>query len=267
MSGPVGSVHGTCAASFVPLREAFAACVGDLEGSGAGLAVVLEGRLVVDLAGGWADAAMGTPWTSATVCPIFSCTKALTAIVLLRHIDSGALSLDAPVASTWPVFGVAGKETVTVRHVLSHSAGLPAVTEPVTIEEANNAIAMAALLAAQAPEWEPGTRHAYHALTYGWLCDGVLRHTAGISVGEAWRVLATRHGIDATIGGTLDASRPLAQIVDPPSGPLAGAFTRRVDSDTPPTREERRARLAARSMRDRAAKPTHPAAAVDHKPR
>lgn len=257
MTEPVadGRVSGRCAPGFEALRDAFEDCVARTPDAGAGLALVIDGEELVELHGGWADRAAGARWQVDTRCPVFSCTKGWSTIVVLRLVDQGVLDLDAPVAAVWPAFAQGGKAAVTLREVLAHSAGLPALAEPVSIDDANDAEAMEALLAAQAPEWEPGSRHAYHSLTFGWLLGGIVRAATGRTIGSLWNELASRHAIDAWIGCPESVVDEVAKIVDtpspmpvtvPPTAPAPPPSTSRADASA------RRARLAARSMRDRA---------------
>jgi CubicO group peptidase (beta-lactamase class C family) len=111
---------------------------------------------------------------------IFSGTKGLVAICMLKLIEDGRLELDAPVARYWPEFR---HRDVLVRHVVSHTAGMPGLRPPFTVEELLDGERMEARLAAETPVWPAGERLAYHALTYGWLCGGLVRRVDGRSVG------------------------------------------------------------------------------------
>lgn len=177
-------VQGHCDPAFRGVREVFEAQFADGRNLGASVAVFAGGRPVVDLWGGVADARTGRAWERDTPCLAFSCTKAVTATAALLLAERGEVSLERPVTDWWPEFGAHGKEGVTGEHLLTHQAGLPAFARPVSAEEAADPAAMAALLAAQAPEWTPGEGHGYHALTYGWLAGEIVRRTAGTTVGE-----------------------------------------------------------------------------------
>jgi CubicO group peptidase (beta-lactamase class C family) len=113
-----------------------------------------------------------------------SATKGVAAAALLLLHQRGQLDLDAPVGEYWPEFKAAGKERVLVRHVLSHRAGLPVLDRPLTPEEALDPLAGAEAVARQAPVWEPGTDHGYHALTYGWLTGELVRRVTGRGIGD-----------------------------------------------------------------------------------
>jgi CubicO group peptidase (beta-lactamase class C family) len=150
---------------------------------GAATAVYVGGRKVVDLWGGMADEAAGTPYTEDSLQLVFSTTKGATAACANLLAQRGDLDLDAPVAEYWPEFKAAGKGEIPVRHLLCHKAGLPYVDATLTLEEALAWEPMIRALEAQAPVWEPGTAHGYHATTYGWLVGEVVKRISGKSLG------------------------------------------------------------------------------------
>src|SRR6266704_5755239 len=170
---------GTCSARFDPLRELFAAKLESGEDLGASLAVNIDGEMVVDLWGGWADEARTVPWTENTITNVFSTTKTMTSLAALVLVDRGELDLDATVAKYWPEFAARGKAGIKVRHLLSHTSGVSGWDRPVTIDDVYDWDKSTAMLAAQAPWWEPGTASGYHALTYGHLIGEVLRRVTG----------------------------------------------------------------------------------------
>ncbi|MFG1999474.1 serine hydrolase domain-containing protein [Spirillospora sp. NPDC048911] len=178
------TVQGHCDPAFSAVRDVFDQNFADGRELGAAVAVYAGDRKVVDLWGGVADRRTGREWLAETPCFAFSCTKAVTATAALLLAERGAYELDGPVTAWWPEYGVQGKEGTTAAHLLSHQAGLPAFARPVSAEEAADAPGRAAELAAQAPEWEPGTAHGYHALTFGWLAGEIVRRHSGRSVGE-----------------------------------------------------------------------------------
>lgn len=181
-------VNGTVAEGFEPVREAFAANFALLGDRGAAVAVYRDGHRVVDL---WAgardfDGDAGTaPWQRDTAQIVRSATKGVAAAVLLLLRQRGELDLDAPVGEYWPEFKAAGKERTLVRHLLAHRAGVPVLDRPLTPAEAADPDLGAAAVAAQAPVWEPGTDHGYHAQTYSWLTGELVRRVTGRSIG-AW---------------------------------------------------------------------------------
>ncbi|MEV6030533.1 serine hydrolase domain-containing protein [Nonomuraea sp. NPDC052116] len=173
-----------CDPRFSRVREVFERQLADGAELGAAFAVQLDGELVVDLWGGVADRHTGRPWEHDTPAFAYSCTKAITATVLLRLAERGLVDVPGAVADVWPEFAARGKEAITVEHLLTHQSGLPVVEEPVPVEEFGDLAAIAARLAGQAPLWEPGSAHGYHALSYGFLVGEVIRRVTGTSVGE-----------------------------------------------------------------------------------
>ena len=130
MSDHPTALGGTCSARFDPLRELFAAKLESGEDLGASLAVNIDGEMVVDLWGGWADEARTVPWTENTIANVFSTTKAMTALAALVLVDRGELDLDATVARYWPEFAARGKAGIKVRHLLSHTSGVSGWDQP-----------------------------------------------------------------------------------------------------------------------------------------
>ncbi|MET7334150.1 serine hydrolase domain-containing protein [Nonomuraea sp. NPDC005650] len=190
-----------CDPRFSRVREVFERHLADGAELGAAFAVYLNGELVVDLWGGVADRYTGRPWEHDTPAFAYSCTKAITATVLLQLAERGLVDVQGPVADVWPEFAAEGKGAVTVEHLLTHQSGLPAVEEPVPVEEFGDLAAIAARLAGQAPLWEPGSAHGYHALSYGFLVGEVIRRVTGKSVGElASAEIAGPLGLELWVG-------------------------------------------------------------------
>ncbi|KAK0395340.1 hypothetical protein QR680_001239 [Steinernema hermaphroditum] len=141
------------------------------EREGAAIAVYYKGELVVDLQGGYSDASALRKWDSNTRTVVFSATKAVGALCVAMLVDRGYVSYDDRVTSFWPEFGKNGKENITVDWVMSHRAGLAAFDMPISKEQAMNPEYVAQVIENQTPNWEPGSKSGYHALTYGWLVD------------------------------------------------------------------------------------------------
>ena len=177
-------VNGTVAEGFEPVREAFVRNFETLGDRGAAVAVYRDGQKVVDLWGGTRDVDGTAPWERGTAQVVRSATKGVAAAVLLLLHQRGQLDLDAPVGHYWPEFKARGKERVLVRHVLNHRGGLPVLDRPLTPQEALDPLRGPAAVAAQTPAWEPGTDHGYHALTYGWLLDELVRRVTGQGTGQ-----------------------------------------------------------------------------------
>ena len=174
---------------------------------GAACTVMVGGDTVVDIWGGWADMAKTVIWREDTLVNAYSVGKAIVAILLLRLVDAGAVELDQPVARYWPDFAAAGKGTATVRQALSHQAGVPAIREPLTNDDLWDFDRMCAALAATAPWWTPGTRHAYHTNTFGHLIGGIIRNVTGETPGAVLAEMA--RGLDADVHfGVADRDLP-----------------------------------------------------------
>ncbi|MEU9435847.1 serine hydrolase domain-containing protein [Streptomyces sp. NPDC048252] len=181
------NVSGAVAEGFEPVREAFVRNFEVLGDRGAAVAVYRDGHKVVDLWGGTRDvdgAAGAAPWEQGTAQIVRSATKGVAAVALLLLHQRGELDLDAPVGTYWPQYKAAGKERTLVRHLLAHRAGVPVLDRPLTPAEAADPDLGAAAVAAQAPAWEPGTDHGYHAQTYSWLTGELVRRITGRTVGE-----------------------------------------------------------------------------------
>jgi CubicO group peptidase (beta-lactamase class C family) len=217
----IAPAQGRCAPRFERVRRAFEASFAKGE-LGAAVAVYQDGDPVVDLWGGHADAARTRPWARDTLVCLASTTKGATAVCLHRLVDGGRLDLDAPVARVWPEFEQAGKAALPVRWLLSHQAGLPAIREPLPPEALFDWKRMTEALAAERPYWEPGSRHGYHALTFGHLVGEVLRRSDGRSLGTFLRAeIAAPLGLDLHVGVPEADLGRCAEIV--PLGARAGA--------------------------------------------
>ncbi|WP_327120420.1 beta-lactamase family protein [Streptomyces sp. NBC_01341] len=211
-------IHGHCDDRFTAVRDAFTANFAERDELGAAVTVLLDGAPVVDLWGGWADGARTRPWERDTVVNVWSTTKGPTALCAHLLVDRGLLDLDAPVADYWPEFAAEGKESVRVRHLLSHRSGVAGLREPHTLAELYDWELTTARLAATAPWWEPGTRSGYHAISYGFLVGEVVRRVTGLLPGEFLRQEITGPlGIDFSVGlPPRDAGR-VAELVQPKS--------------------------------------------------
>ncbi len=190
----------------------------DAQDVGGSVAVFVDGEPVVDVWGGFADADRTVPWQRDTIANVYSVTKTMTALCALILIDRGELDPDAPVARYWPEFAVAGKEKVLVRHVLSHTAGLPDFDGPLIVADLYDRPSVTARLAAQTPRWEPGTAAGYHSLTQGFLLGEVVRRITGRGVGEFLADEVTGPlGADFHIGLAAEHDHRVAPTVPPPS--------------------------------------------------
>src|SRR3954447_13256696 len=176
------AIEGRCDPAFGSLKEAFVENFRSRGDVGAAVSVVVDGRTVVDLWGG--DARPGAQWQRDTIVNVWSSTKGAVALAAHMLVDRGELDLDAPVARYWPDFAAAGKESLPVRYLLSHRAGLSGARETIAIDDLADWTKITSILAATEPWWEPGTASGYHALTFGYLVGEVVRRASGKSVGR-----------------------------------------------------------------------------------
>jgi CubicO group peptidase (beta-lactamase class C family) len=161
---------------------------------GGAVCVLRDGAVVVDHCVGTADGVR--PWTPDTLVMTWSVAKPFAALTVLSVVAEGRLGLDQRVAEVWPAYGVRGKEPTTVRHVLSHAAGLacfPAAAAELAFDDRE---ALTALLAGAEPDHPPGAAVAEHALTYGHLCDALVRATTGEDLADRFARIAAHHGWD-----------------------------------------------------------------------
>jgi CubicO group peptidase (beta-lactamase class C family) len=198
---------------FAPVVDAFHTNFTEDGEVGASCCVIVDGRVVVDVAG-------GDGWTVDTLCNAYSVGKPIVALAVLQLVAAGRVDLDAGADRYWPELR-AGQEGATVRDVLCHRAGVPAIRQPLTNDDLWDWDRMCAAIAATEPWWAPGTRHAYHTNTYGFLAGELARRVTGDLPGTWLRTL----GVDAQ-WGVSDAD--LARCADvqwnggsPPSDPEA----------------------------------------------
>lgn len=207
-------IDGYVAPGFEGVRAAFAANFESHGEIGASFCLYHRGERVVDLWGGVADPSTGRPYEEDTCQLVFSTTKGVVAICANRLIEQGRLDPDARVAEYWPEFAQAGKEDVLVRWLLCHKAGLPVLDVTLSLEDTLAWDPVVEALAAQAPIWEPGTRHGYHATTFGWLVGELIRRVDGRPVGTyVAEELAGPLGIDLWIGVPEDRLGQVAPLV------------------------------------------------------
>ncbi|MBF8189662.1 beta-lactamase family protein [Nonomuraea sp. K274] len=206
-------VEGFVAEGYDAVREVFQKLVDEGRETGAGVSVWRDGREVVQLSAGWADAARTRPWQPDTLVMPYSLSKAFATLAALVAVRDGALPLDEPIAGHWPAYGVKGKESTTLRQVLTHRAGQPRFpAEAAGLDLLDDAGLRESLVRA-APEYVPGMSLGEHALTYGHLIDGILRATAGTTLGEVFNdVVRPALDLDAWFGVPDDALGRVADL-------------------------------------------------------
>lgn len=210
------AVQGFVQPRFEAVRTAFAESLVSGEELGARFSVRIGGEVVVDLWGGHADRACTQPFTDRHIAPVYSTTKAVTALMIARLVDQGKLDYEQTVASIWPEFGAAGKSDITIGQLLSHQAGLPGFVPPQSPEIWFDPKAVCDTLAAQAPMWEPGTGSGYHPVSGGYLIGEVFRRVDGRTVGTALREdISGPLGIDFQIGTPESEDHRVAEMQKP----------------------------------------------------
>ena len=210
-------ISGTCADKLAAVKDAFAANFVDNGDVGASVAVVKDGELVVDLWGGHLDRERTTPWQRDTIINVFSTTKTMSCLSLLVLAGRGLVDVDAPVAKYWPEFAANGKGNVLVRHLLSHTAGLPGWEKRIEATDLYDWQYVTNLLAEQATWWEPGSKSGYHGVTQGNLVGEVVRRVDGRSVGRFFaEEIARPVGADFHIGLAAEHDSRVARVIPPP---------------------------------------------------
>jgi CubicO group peptidase (beta-lactamase class C family) len=211
-------IHGSVAPGYDLVRDAFAANFLEHAEVGAALAVFSGDRPVVSLWGGVADQVSGRPWTQDTIAVVFSMTKGLTATCVHHFAERNGIDLDAKVVRYWPEFGAAGKQSTTLRMLLGHRAGLPAVDAALTLDQALDWTPVVHALERQVPLWEPGRDHGYHLRTFGWLVGEAFRRMTGRTVGRYFaEEIARPLGLDWQLGLPARDEARVARLVTPPA--------------------------------------------------
>lgn len=194
-------IRGEVASGLESVAEAFESAFEGKPDMGASLSIHIEGEEVVNLWAGQSRIADKARWEKDTLGVIFSCTKGLVAILAAQLVEQGLLSYEAKVVDYWPEFGAHGKQNLTVAQLLSHKAGLSAPRKSFTPEQVLDWNFVVSSLADQQPLWEPGSGHAYHALTYGWLAGELIRRASGKSPGTLLqKQIAQPLDVEAWIG-------------------------------------------------------------------
>ncbi|KUN53983.1 carboxylesterase [Streptomyces canus] len=210
------AIHGGAEPGFGRIVDVFRDNFRDRGDVGAGCTVYVDGQKVVDIWAGVADTRTGRAWDEHTAAVMFSCTKGILALCVYRLVEEGRLDLDVPLTTYWPEFAAAGKRTITMRHVLAHRAGLPALEADLARDEICAWDPAIRALEGQEPIWTPGTAHSYHPVTIGWITGEVIRRISGLTPGRFFRqTLVEPLGLDIWIGLPASA-RPTVAWMEPP---------------------------------------------------
>jgi CubicO group peptidase (beta-lactamase class C family) len=210
-------VRGAATDKFAGLVEHLEKTITSDADVGASIAVIHHEELVVDIWGGYRDEAKTTPWDRDTLVNVWSSTKPMNFLIALMLYDRGELDFNAPVARYWPEFATNGKESIEVRHIMNHCAGLSGWQVPFAFEELANWEMMTGLLAAQAPWWDDRSLTGYHAITQGFLIGEVVRRITGTSLGTFFKSeVADVLGADFFIGLPESEEDRLSIVIPPP---------------------------------------------------
>lgn len=229
-----GALRGRYAAKFAPLVDAFVENFEARGEVGASVCVTIDGETVVDLWGGTGSVEAQTPWQEDTMCVVFSSTKGAVALAAHTLIAAGELELDAPVKRYWPEFAQQGKEQATVRMMLDHSVGVPAMRDKLKDKGCCDWEYMVERLEQEAPFWEPGTRSGYHMANFGWTVGELVRRAAGQSLGSYFReAIAAPTQAECWIGLPESEESKVAAMIPfkPQRGIELSAFTKALVSD------------------------------------
>ena len=217
----MAEIHGFATAPFERLADVLAAHLDNGDDLGASVAVTVDGAPLVDIWGGWSDPERTTPWGEHTITNVWSTTKTVTSLAALMCVDRGLLDVDSPVARYWPEFAANGKEGVLVRHLMAHTSGVSGWAQPVAVDDLFDWDKSTAMLAAQAPWWEPGTASGYHALNQGHLVGEVVRRVSGKTLKQfVADEIAGPLGADFQIGATAADDARISNVVPPPPLPI-----------------------------------------------
>lgn len=219
-------IRGFCPSAFSAVQRAFEANFAADEELGARFTATVDGEVILDLIGGFADRARTRPFAEDTLCPIHSTTKAISAFMIARLVAAGRLSYDQTVASLWPAFAQAGKGQITVAQALSHQAGLSGFPDEMDPALWFDHEVIAAKLAAMTPLWPPATASGYHPMTFGVIAQEIFRRADGRSIGRALAEdIAGPMDLDIWIGLPAGEDHRLAEIMKPRTLPKFGALT------------------------------------------
>lgn len=213
-------ISGTCDPAFSAVRAAFEQNFVERGEVGAGVSIVVDGDIVVDLVGGWADEQRTRPWQADTIVDFYSVGKAIVSMLALQAVDRGLIGLDDPIVSIWPEFGAHGKQDATLRQALCHQAGVPAIRERLTNDDLWNWDRMTTALAATEPWFEPGSRHIYHTNTFGHLVGEIIRRATDEMPGERLRMITDEIGADLFFGVPTEQQPRCADVIWAPTNPI-----------------------------------------------
>ncbi|CAG8014188.1 unnamed protein product [Penicillium olsonii] len=229
----MAKVSGYCDEKFNSVRQLLEQTLAAGHDLGASLCVNHHGKTVLDLWGGYTNEEKSIEWTRDTLAPVWSSSKLVTNLAALMLVDRGLLDLDANVALYWPEFAANGKESITVRHILSHTAGVSGWDCLTTMSFLYDHDLSAAKLAEQKPWWEPGTASGYHAISQGHIVAELVRRVTGGTLKEFINhEIAGPLGADFQLGALEKDWSRISDVVSPPALPFSAPDDGSVASKT-----------------------------------
>lgn len=214
-------ISGLYESEFDSVREVFESNFTKLGDVGASVALIVDGQLVVDLWGGYTDLARTSEWQRDTLVHVHSISKTMVALCALILIDRGLLDPDEPVATYWPEFAEGDKEGVLVRHLMSHTSGLPGWDHPVEVDDVYTWEIGCAKLAAQTPWWPVGTQSGYQLISYNHLVGELIRRVSGKRFEDFFAdEIATPMSLDYHFGLSQEILPRFSPMIPPTSSPL-----------------------------------------------
>ncbi len=217
---------GRLSPAFIQVGDHFAANFDNEQEIGASFAAVVNGEIVANIRGGFADRTSEQPWTENTLTCIYSSGKAVLSYLIAREVSEGRLDYDAPVAQYWPAFGQNGKDTITVAQALSHQAGLCGIPDEMDPATWFDWDAITDRIAAMSPLWTPGSASGYHPQTFGYIAGELLRRATGQSVRKLLGAYEATEDLQVICGMRPDQIARVATMRKPPSPPDLGELNK-----------------------------------------
>jgi len=221
----VANAAGRLGDAFSGVGDAFSANFADGAENGASFAATIDGKLIIDIKGGWRERREETPWADDTISCVYSTGKAVLAFLIAVEVSKGNLDYETSISEFWPAFSANGKAEITLGDALSHQDGLVAFPEDTPPETYLDWRAACAVIEEMEPYWEPGSANGYHPQTFGFIAGEVFRRATGKSVGEALRDLNAEFGLDVLCGLTPNEMARVAPMQKPPRPPDLGDLT------------------------------------------
>ena len=201
----MAQIHGNCDPRFDEVKALAIQYLDSGDELGLSICVNIDGTDVVDMWGGYIELDHEHPWQRDTIVNVWSTTKTISSLAVLLLIDEGLVRPTDKVATYWPEFGNNCKEAIEVRHICSHTSGVPGWEKPITLAEICDFDYACKQLETQTPWWEPGTASGYHAFTHGHLIGKLVRCVTGKTLREfVESKLAVPLGADFQLGVTAE---------------------------------------------------------------